>query len=399
MPVSPTFPGVYIEEVPSGVRTITGVATSITAFIGRAARGPTEEPITITSFADYERMFGGLDVDSMMSYAVRDFYQNGGSQALIVRIVNGATSALLRLPTGGSADLVLQASSPGSWANTLSALVDYNTAESRTDLFNLTISEQGGATEKFFNVSTSVTDPRYVARVLKQSSALVQVQNDSSGNPVVPANKPLETFDIASPPSSPPKLIPDPVVVLAADRGSDGSAPTATQFEGDSDAKTGIFALDRGDLFNLLSIPPATRGGDTQPSTYQQAMQYCAKRRAMLLVDPPAAWGARADTAAAEARDGLTDLNLTGPESRNAALYFPRVLEVDPLRDRQLDTFVPSGIIAGVMARTDSQRGVWKAPAGLDATLNGIQSLRVNLIPINHCFKIIFSFDLILKLK
>ncbi|HEY1360726.1 MAG TPA: phage tail sheath family protein, partial [Xanthobacteraceae bacterium] len=85
MPAALTYPGVYIQEVPSGVRTITGVATSITAFVGRAAAGPTDEPVMLTSFADYERRFGGLDVASPMSYAVRDFYLNGGSQALIVR--------------------------------------------------------------------------------------------------------------------------------------------------------------------------------------------------------------------------------------------------------------------------------------------------------------------------
>ncbi|HVF28852.1 MAG TPA: hypothetical protein VM943_11460, partial [Pyrinomonadaceae bacterium] len=81
MPIAPTFPGVYIEEIPSGVRTITGVATSITAFIGTAPRGPVNDPTFINSFGDYERRFGGLALDSTMSYAVRDFYLNGGSQA------------------------------------------------------------------------------------------------------------------------------------------------------------------------------------------------------------------------------------------------------------------------------------------------------------------------------
>src|SRR5437868_5660874 len=84
MPVAPTYPGVYIEEIPSGVRTITGVATSITAFLGRALRGPVNEPTTINSFGDFERRFGGLWTP--LSYAVRDFFQNGGSQALIVRM-------------------------------------------------------------------------------------------------------------------------------------------------------------------------------------------------------------------------------------------------------------------------------------------------------------------------
>ena len=108
-------------------------------------------------------------------------------------------------------------------------------------------------------------------------------------------------------------------------------------------------------------------------------MKYCADRRAMLLVDPPAAWGANKDTAAATARDGLTSLGLTGVEARNAALYFPRVIQTDPMRNGQLETFVPCGIAAGVMAKTDTQRGVWKAPAGLDAALTGVQALQVNL--------------------
>src|SRR5260370_34329343 len=86
MPVTPTYPGVYIEEIPSGVRTITGVATSITAFLGRTLSGPVNEPTTINSFGDFEREFGGLQEDYPMSYAVRDFYLNGGSEAIIVRL-------------------------------------------------------------------------------------------------------------------------------------------------------------------------------------------------------------------------------------------------------------------------------------------------------------------------
>jgi uncharacterized protein len=86
MPATLTYPGVYIEEVPSGVRTIVGAATSITAFIGRAPRGPVNEAVTINSFGNFERAFGGLNADYPLSYVVRDFYLNGGSQAIIVRL-------------------------------------------------------------------------------------------------------------------------------------------------------------------------------------------------------------------------------------------------------------------------------------------------------------------------
>ena len=91
MRVAPTYPGVYIEEIPSGVRTITGVATSITAFIGRAQRGPSNKAVVINGYADFERIFGGLWVDSHLGYAVRDFFRNGGGQAIIVRLYNPET--------------------------------------------------------------------------------------------------------------------------------------------------------------------------------------------------------------------------------------------------------------------------------------------------------------------
>jgi hypothetical protein len=382
MPVIPTYPGVYIEEIPSGVRTITGVATSITAFLGAAARGPLNEPVTINSFGDYERRFGGLSTASMMSYAVRDFYLNGGSQALIVRIANGATAADISLPTGAAAPddaLPLEAASAGSWGNNLSVLVDYNTREPADDnLFNLTVTEAGGSTEKFLNVSIDPEDPRYVPRVLQQGSLLVRVAADADGDPIVPNVRPLATEEQSSPPTSPPTMIPAPVTATP-DSGDDGSELTPAEYEGSRDEKTGIYALERADLFNLLCIPPATRSGNTDASVYQAAMTYCVERRAMLIVDPPAEWGARAETAASNARDGLGSLGLSGVAARNAAIYFPRVVQPDPLRDRQLETFVPCGIVAGVMARTDVQRGVWKAPAGLDAALNGIQALQVNL--------------------
>src|SRR5216117_1419395 len=86
MPATLTYPGVYIEEIPSGVRTITGVATSITAFIGRALRGPVNKAVTINNYGDFERIFGGLWVESTLGYAVRDFFLNGGGQAVIVRL-------------------------------------------------------------------------------------------------------------------------------------------------------------------------------------------------------------------------------------------------------------------------------------------------------------------------
>jgi uncharacterized protein len=120
MPAVLTYPGVYIEEIPSGVRTITGVATSITAFIGRAQRGPANEPVRVQSFAEYERAFGGLWVDSTLGYAVADFFRNGGSDALIVR-VHGATTPAGVAASATVGNLILIISLTSQWLNVVLA--------------------------------------------------------------------------------------------------------------------------------------------------------------------------------------------------------------------------------------------------------------------------------------
>src|SRR5215210_3878627 len=203
MPGTPTFPGVYVEEIPSGVRTIVGVATSITAFIGSASRGPVDDPVRIQSFADFERAFGGLSIDSTMSYAVKDFFLNGGTDALIVRVVhaedppnpsNDAIKATLTLPGPGGA-LELEAANEGNWGNNLRALVDHNTrppepTDPADSLFNLTVRDArpGGATESFLNISTDPNNRRFVTHVLEQESTLVRVALSST----VPAQRPTE---------------------------------------------------------------------------------------------------------------------------------------------------------------------------------------------------------------
>lgn len=384
MPVSPTYPGVYIEEIPSGVRTITGVATSITAFVGSTARGPVEEPTVINSFGDFGRLFGGLTADSMVSYAVHDFYLNGGAQAVIVRLQNGAKAAQLSLKTGGVAPnnvLLLNAANVGAWGNGLSVLVDHKTKDTtNTKLFTLTIIDSAGATEKYLNVSVDPNDPRFLPRVLKDNSLLVTVPVDSSGQYIMPNLSPQDTVAITSPPTS-PAIPAKPLPVGPSTAGSDGSAliPNSYGIASDKTSKAGMFALEKADLFNLLCIPPPSRGADTSATVYRAAMKYCVDRRAMLLVDPPASWGSRAETAVSKALAGVDGLGLSGIEARNATLYFPLLVEADPNRDQQLDSFVPCGAVAGIMARTDSQRGIWKAPAGLDAAVNGIAALQVNL--------------------
>lgn len=396
MPVTPTYPGVYIEEVPSGVRTITGVATSIAAFIGRAERGPVNDPITINSFGDYERRFGGLWLKSTMSFAVRDFFLNGGAQAIIVRLHNVAEASTVTLDADisspASPSLVLKAANVGAWGERLSAHVDHETKDnSNNKLFNLTIYEKEPTTgqtlntEKFINVSVKPTNSRYIPRVLKESSDLVRVQKDD-GSYKVSDVRPAETFTIASPPTSPPDFIEAP---LPAVGGKDGDHLDDEQFFGTGmkDDKKGLYALEKADLFNLLCIPPytssngSTLDSDEQPTDVTtellaEAEAYCKKRRAMLLVDTHSKWKDKD-----KAKKGFTATSdaYPGMNSNYAAIFFPRLKQRNPLRDRQVEEFVPCGAVAGIFARTDAQRGVWKAPAGQEAQLKGVPQLSVPL--------------------
>ncbi len=579
MPSVLNYPGVYIEEVASGVRTITGVATSITALIGRALRGPVDEPTMVRSFGEFERLFGGLAPNHTVAYAVQDFFANGGAQALIVRLYKplfvseterasafatataeaqtaantvsaaaataaaaaGATAAsvaaaayaqvaaagaagpaallaaqhigvvaqaeagkapymttaqrmviaggptsgdiklafngqesadisiatltsgtgeadlkaaleglssigvgniasvvkssgpvpdfsflitfggtlagpqplivissntlsggasptatlLLPLPDAASVaaaaggavtsavnaaagavvpvnraqftfagTLSVEADSPGAWGNFLRIKVDHDTrlqddGSADPSLYNLTVTDGlTGKIERIRNVSSAPESTRWVSRVLANESSLVQVVAGTT-----PASRP--------PPSD--------IGVDPAGQAADSQPLLEADIKGSLGEKSGLFALDKADLFNLLCIPPDTRNGDTPIGVYQKAMAYCVSRRAMLLVDSPAAWSANPNTPTTPAIAGLPSLGLNGPAARNAALFFPRIQQPDPMREGQIDTFVPCGAIAGIFARTDSARGVWKAPAGLDAAINGMVGLQVNL--------------------
>jgi uncharacterized protein len=369
MGITFTYPGVYIQEKSSGVHTIIGVATSITAFVGRAARGPTDKAISISSFADFERIFGGLWTGSNLGYAVRDFYLNGGSQAIIVRLFNAGTAGGTgesHITVGG---LELKAASPGTWGDRLTAEVDHNVLGdaaislglAKDDLFNLKVTlkltldasdPRTEAVEYFRNLSVK-DSLRRVDRVLEQSSRLVRVVTRPAG---VPPDKSESTVSTA---------------------GLPGDELTAANFVSDAhvEAKTGLYALEDADLFNLLCIPPykaGTEGDDVEEPVLTAAIKYCEDRRAFLIIDPPTIWVDK-DAAKAGVANDIAEVN------RNAAVFFPRVLEFDLLRDNRLETFAPCGAVAGVFARTDTQRGVWKAPAGLDAALVGVSAPSVLL--------------------
>lgn len=389
MPVAPTYPGVYIDEIPSGVRTITGVATSITAFVGPALRGPLNTPRTINSFGDYSRIFGGLASTSPMSYAVQDFFLNGGSQAVIARIAKGATPSSLSLATTATpaapvTPLVLNAATEGIWGNSLRARVEIPVATDTStiaaaailglmpaDIFNLIIWDKGsGAIETYNNLSIK-DSPRRVDLILAQQSALVRY---ASGIPVAPQ---IVIPNASAAPAAGKTIFQDDgawTLVLVANQGTDSAALDAPAYQGDENLKTGLFALAKADLFNILCIPPPTFATDLFAAVWTTAAAYCIKRRAMLLIDAPLSWASKDN-----AKAGLNAIvNAVGSDSaKNTALYFPRIRRVSP--DNQQIDYAPCGALAGIYSRTDSQRGVWKAPAGLEASLVNAPALSVPL--------------------
>jgi len=360
-----TYPGVYIEEIPSGVHTIAGVATSITAFLGRTWKGPLDEPVSITSYAEYERQFGCLWRGSTLSYAVLQFFLNGGSQAIIIRVATrtGVNTAVAATISAGGGNTFI-ASSAGTWGRNLNITIDHDTKNpADAKLFNLIVFEDpslrsdaegrggSGVREKFLNVSVDSTSPRYIETVLEQKSSLLRTQSVGNAAPAAAAN-------LQSGPNA----------------GNDGVDITGPVIEGAALNQTGLNALLKTDLFNLLCIPPLTIGAsgtDVPMSTWTAAATLCETRRAFLIVDAPNNWTiANAPT------------NVTGFSAivrKNAAIYFPRLVITDSLLDGNSDEFASCGVIAGLMSRTDAARGVWKAPAGTEANLRGVLGLTLNM--------------------
>ena len=374
MPANYTYPGVYIEEIPSGVHTITGVSTSDTAFVDFFRRGPIDEAVRVTSFGDFERAFGGLDSRSEASYAIQQFFLNGGSVAWVVRVAAGEYASAELTLQGSSPlqdTLTVTAASPGVWGSNLQVGIDYNTSG---ELFNLVVREvalvrgkqQIVNSEIHRNLSMDPTNSRYAVSVVNDASLLIQLTDESLGvrpaatgsNVIAPIANPADTSFLTLEGS------PDDGAEPGTDEWiSDG--PTA--LVGSEADKTGLFALDRIDpfIFNILCIPAtANLDEDGVNLVIPAAEQYCVSKRAFYIVDIPESTNTPAKIIELmDQYDGFRDTN--------AAIYFPRLLVPDPLNENRPRNVGASGTMAGVYARTDASRGVWKAPAGTDADLRG----------------------------
>jgi phage tail sheath protein FI len=159
---------------------------------------------------------------------------------------------------------------------------------------------------------------------------------------------------------------------LQGNAGNNGTAPGIADLTGSEAAKTGIYALEDVDLFNLLVMPDATLGSGLM-SVLTEAIAYCVRRRAFMIIDAP-------ETVATFAQAQTWMGGTASPlRSRNSAIYFPRLREPDPLTNGVVKSFASAGALAGLYARTDADRGVWKAPAGTSANIVGATGLSYTL--------------------
>lgn len=370
MPVAVSYPGVYVEEIPSGVRTITGVATSIAAFAGWAPKGSIEAAGLVTSWQDFYRQYGGLDARGLLGYAVSHFFANGGQQAYIVRVVTSGSATATDNAASAAVTLdgvlTISASNPGKWGEDY-AIVTKKRTDDQTrfmlSVANVSLDKKGVVVESFENMSMDETDKRYVVNVLKNESTLMRATvvggaTNPPGDTQIPASGEIPTSAYLQNGADGKVLAPnDPAFETALFQAPDSGA---------------LAQLDRVDLFNLLCVP-----GETTPDFLDGLEAYCRSRRAILIAD--------CDQTAdfTKLRNGPNP-SLTKDEAINAAFYFPWVKAPDPLQENRLRDFPPCGFVAGLYARTDANRGVWKAPAGIDASLSGAGGVTWTLTDIEN---------------
>jgi phage tail sheath protein FI len=313
----------------------------------------------------------------LLGYSVNQFFGNGGQQAYIVRLVANAAvhaadntvpvaaKATFSVKGAGGAAITGTAIDEGLWAHAYGVrILNSALAPSRFSL-QVVYTPPGGVetvAELFPNLSLDDNDP--------QSRSVKSVINDPrTGSEIIQ----IGSVDLThKPPTANPTG-----AVYALGSGDDGGVltPATANFHlalnADNSGTGGVRLLDTVPIFNILCVP-----AETTPATISSLQTYCHDQRAFYIVD------------CAE-NDRFTSLqggpaNLTGANAVNSAFYFPWVSAPDPLQQGRARNFPPCGFVAGLYATTDATRGVWKAPAGIDAGLTGISGLTVALTDLQN---------------
>ncbi|MBO4260058.1 phage tail sheath subtilisin-like domain-containing protein [Streptomyces griseorubiginosus] len=361
-------PGVYVEEVASGSRPIEGVGTSVAAFVGLAPTGPLDEPTLVTNWSQYVASFGEFTDGYYLAHSVYGFFQNGGSAAYVVRVGGSADDAAAAAGTapaavtGSAAKAALPAAEPkqiGTFSVTaiasgsngsLSVEVADPEGEGPAERFKLIVKDGDKAVESF-DVTAKKGGRNYVVTQVKERSKLITVTEAAPAAQLVRPDN--QTVALAAP--APAPAVPDKAV-------ENGSHPGPAQYLGDSADRTGFGGLEAVDEISMVAVPDLMaayqRGAIDLEAVKAVQLGLIAHCELMgdrvAVIDPPPGLNAR--------QIRVWRQETAGYDSKYAALYYPWIKTFDPASGSSR-LIPPSGHVAGIWARNDSERGVHKAPA------------------------------------
>lgn len=371
MPGSYLHPGVYVEETPSSAKPIEAVGTSTAVFIGYTEKGEMDTPTLISDWSQYQTKFGGILKDETtvtgaaaplgdpMGHAVYAFFQNGGGKAYIVRSTSGSPAASTGADTDGA--LTFTAVNEGTWGDDLVVRVtSKDTTTATNDSFIISIGTGTGddfvAQEVFSEATlTDDTDTAYIEDVINEVSELVTVEVSSTATDVTAA---CATFNGAT----------DGITDISLGSGGNGSKPTKTEYQA-------IFtALEKYRDISIVLLPGRYWDGSTGKEIIEEGISHCEKMANRMIIFDPSPGDEL------ENEKDIQDLSLS--TSTYAVLYYPWALTGNPHYDPDTNPGAsrkvmvsPAAYAAGIWAKTDGRRGVWKAPAGVESGLLGISSL------------------------
>ena len=335
-------PGVYVEETLNPLAPAVGPnSQTVAAFIGATDRGPVV-PTLVNSWSEYTSLYGSWNVRASndLPIAVLLFFSSGGSQAYVHRVVADSTKASLTMIDANDLDtLTVNAKNPGKWGNDISISIFNNSGQ---NTFDLTVNYQGATAayvvERFNDLSMESADDRYAVSIINSQSKYLDAIDEGSASTLQdkrPVNITVQNLSGVS---------------------TDGTV-TATAISGAVDA----FDIVLNSL--VLNAP-----GITDTTAVNEIISYAAAREDVFVVVDP-----EANVTVAS----VLSKTLTYGDSSYAAVYYPRIVIKDPTvtTPNITLTVAPGGAIVGKYISTDSARGVFKAPAGLDARLAGAVSV------------------------
>lgn len=379
-------PGVYVQEESSGAKPIEGASTSTTCFVGETSRGRPGYPTFVTSWLQFERAFGSFDKSRHMPLAVYQFFQNGGRRAYIVRVLpyttykedgttvdrQGAVCAKTKQPLtlpGAAAGIALRAAGAGKWADGLQITVvrnKYNLDLRDWKLEQTNADNRLETLEEFKGLGGKESGDRFYASVINRDSNYLRVDSDANGSFV-------EWRDLTDDEKAALIATPEDAAKAKLEEGSDGNGALIP-----ADYAKALHSLDRIDDASILAVP-----GSPDRETIEEGIAYVESRTLRDMIYVIDSIGSPRDTRSSEAQiNDVKELQAKlSNKSSYAALYFPWVEVADPFSKVSGATRLvpPSGMIAGLYARTDNTRGVWKAPAGTEASLVGAVGLAASV--------------------